>query len=226
MARRAMTMPDRTSARRIVISEVLAHTDQPVGDWIELHNAGDEPVTITGWYLSDEAARLDKYRIGDVTIPPHGYHVFTQRDHFGGTGDPDAFGISERGSSVYLSQGNPDGTLGISRTMVTFGASERELTLGGFQTSDGLAHFVPLASATPWEPNDYPKIGPVIISELMYNPQEADDPTEFIELLNLAGEDVPLFDPARPEESLDASRRRRLDDSRRNHRSRTSAICC
>jgi hypothetical protein len=74
----------------------------------------------------------------------------------------------------------------------TFGA-DRATSLEQFRTGTG-------------KPNTAPKLGPVVISELMYQPppiaQGADrlDNTveEFVELRNLTAAPVPLFDPAHP----------------------------
>lgn len=43
--------------------------------------------------------------------------------------------------------------------------------------------------------NAAPKVGPVVISKIMYHPQSGD---EFIELQNLSDAPVPLYDPAQP----------------------------
>ena len=50
-------------------------------------------------------------------------------------------------------------------------------------------------------PNSYPKVGPIIINELMYDPSRSDpleDNTadEYLELLNITSSAVPLYDPA------------------------------
>src|SRR5204862_3071105 len=54
-------------------------------------------------------------------------------------------------------------------------------------------------------PNSTPRIGPVVISEIMYHPvsgtgsnavENPDD--EFLELRNLSGSALPLYDPAYP----------------------------
>src|SRR5207247_9023658 len=44
--------------------------------------------------------------------------------------------------------------------------------------------------------NTGPRIGPVVIQEIQYHPEDGID--EFIELRNIAGADVPLFDAAYP----------------------------
>ena len=148
-------------------------------------------MTLNGWYLSNSGLNLQKFHIPDGTvIPANGYAVFTQDGDFGKAGDPNGFFLSELGDQVYLS------TVGCTDS-VAFGASDRDVTLGRYVTSTGQVEFVPLAAQTPGAANAYPLVGPVVINEIMYNPTL--DRPEYIELHNLTGADVPLYDPAHPE---------------------------
>src|SRR5690606_34473241 len=54
----------------LVVNELLAHTDPPLEDAVEFHNQTDQPVDISGWYLSDSANALQKYRIPDGSVVP------------------------------------------------------------------------------------------------------------------------------------------------------------
>jgi len=67
--------------------------------------------------------------------------------------------------------------------------------------SDASDDFVRLQTVTKdaYNNND-PIIGPVVISEIMYNPQDpdSDSDAEFIELTNLTGSTVYLYDTANP----------------------------
>ncbi|MCX8107283.1 MAG: lamin tail domain-containing protein, partial [Verrucomicrobiae bacterium] len=65
---------------RIVISEFLADNETGVrdrdgthADWIELRNLGDEPVSLEGWFLTDDAVNPTKWRFPDVAIGAAGY---------------------------------------------------------------------------------------------------------------------------------------------------------
>jgi len=169
----------------IVINELLAHSN--VGDdWIELHNTTDEIVNIGGWFLSDSGKNLTKYEIPPgTTIGPGGYAVFRQYVDFD-------FGLSENGETVYLTSGR-DGLLTGYTAQESFGASEEDVSLGRYRKSTGTFNFVAMSSQTPGVPNAYPKVGPVVISEIMYNLGEAAD-AEYVELLNIADEPVTLYD--------------------------------
>ena len=50
----------------VVINELLANSGQE-SDWIELHNTTTQAINIGGWYLSDDANDLTKYKIGAGT---------------------------------------------------------------------------------------------------------------------------------------------------------------
>jgi len=70
-----------TSRSGLTINEFLAantHTKldpdfKEFSDWIELYNNTNIPKNIGGYYLSDDPAVLNKWRIPSVTIPAHGY---------------------------------------------------------------------------------------------------------------------------------------------------------
>ncbi|MHB1035307.1 MAG: lamin tail domain-containing protein [Pirellulales bacterium] len=185
----------------VVINELLAHTDEAIGDWIELRNTTSASIDIGGWFLSDHPADLKKYKIAaGTTIPAGGYKVFTQFVHFDNPADPGTatpFAFSELGESAYLTSGDAAGNLGGYREDAVFGASEREVSFGRYTKSTGKADFVAMSSQTRGDANAYPKIGPVVVNELMYNPPAGGD--EYIELYNASDADAPLYDPAHPE---------------------------
>ncbi|MHB1034612.1 MAG: lamin tail domain-containing protein [Pirellulales bacterium] len=188
------------SAESVLINEALTHTDQPTGDWIELWNTNAGPIDIGGWYLSDDASNPAKYHIAaGTTIPGGGYRVFNQATQFGNAADPGTnvvFGLSELGDEVYLTAGQVGGALLGYQEKVDFGAADKEVTFGRYTKSTGGTDFVALSASTSGAANAYPKVGPVVINELMYDPGPGGD--EFIELLNTSGADVPLYDPANP----------------------------
>ena len=65
--------------------------------------------------------------------------------------------------------------------------------------SDVSDDFVRLQTVTKgYANNNDPIVGPVVISEIMYNPQDPDSTAEFIELTNITGGTVYLYDPANP----------------------------
>ena len=66
----------------ILVNEVLAHTDLPLRDSIELVNPTAAPVDVSGWFLSDSKTDYRKFRLPAGTIiPAGGYQVFDET-HF------------------------------------------------------------------------------------------------------------------------------------------------
>jgi lamin tail-like protein/Big-like domain-containing protein len=175
--------------RKVVINEILTHTDGVLGDWIELFNETSNPVSIGGWYLSDNPNNLTKYQIPAGTeIPENGYVVFNSIEHFGNTGDPDKdFGLSEFGETVHLTEVNDQGEIEGFFEEKIFGASEREVSFGRFEKSVGTFGFVAMKENTPNMSNSDPKVDPVVISEIMYNPASDNSYHEYMKLTNITG---------------------------------------
>lgn len=208
----------------IIINELLTHTDPPLEDAVELHNVTAQPVDISGWFLSDRFNDLKRFRIPDNTvIAARGYKVFYQYQ-FDNPLSPTAFAFnSAHGGSVFLTQPDASGTL-VSYLERTFPATENGVSLGRVITSDDRTDFVAMACRTFGRDTGLPageaglpvfrlgtglanscgpRIGPVVISEIMFRPPDIitdvtneDVLNEFIELKNITGTAVPLYDPA------------------------------
>ena len=185
----------------VVVNEVLAHSDGGQPDWIELHNTTDEPINIGGWFLSDSDAddtSLKKYQIAaGITVPNQGYVVFYENVHFGNPADPgtrEIFALSENGDEVVLSSADGE-TLTGYREVEDFGPSETGIALGRYVKSTGAVNFVAMSSNTPGSANAYPRVGPVVISEINYHPPTGG--IEFVELRNITAGPITLeeYDP-------------------------------
>ncbi|HMC28454.1 MAG TPA: lamin tail domain-containing protein, partial [Verrucomicrobiae bacterium] len=201
-----------------VINEVLSHTDPPLEDAIEFFNPTLTPTNIGGWYLSNSKLNLKKYRIADGTIlGANGYQVLYEYQ-FGAAGSATAFTFnSAHGDSAILSAADALGNLTGYRTKTKFGAAENGVSFGRYQTSIGfdftamsqhtfgmdnpttVAEFRTGAGLT----NGYPKVGPIVVNEIMYHPISGTPPSEepeeeFLELKNISGSTVQLFDPNYP----------------------------
>jgi hypothetical protein len=180
----------------IVINEVLAHSHDNAPDWIELSNPSSIGVHVGGWVLSDKKDDLYKYQIAPGTvIEPNSYLVLHEDLNFGNPLDPGAlnpFALSENGEGTYLYSGN-DPAYPDYLTGEAFGASETWVSLGRYLKSTGTYDFVRLSEPTPGRANAYPLVGPVVINEIMYHPSTNGD-AEYVELLNISGMPVSLFD--------------------------------
>jgi hypothetical protein len=187
----------------IVINEVLAHSHADASDWIELHNTTGTTIDIGGWFLSDSNDNLFKYEIaGGTTIGPNGYLVLYEDLNFGNVNDPgtdEPFALSENGERLYLSSAQNDILTGY-RNVEDFDASETGVSFGRYyKSSTGNYNFVAMDENTPGSANSYPKVGPIVISEIMYNPDWPEggsyinDKYEYIELQNISAEPVTLY---------------------------------
>jgi hypothetical protein len=179
----------------VVINEILAHSHAEAPDWIELYNTNGHAVNVGGWFLSDDEQDLKKYEIPATSImEPYGYVVFYEDLHFGNpaaSGSHSQFGLSENGETLYLHSGSDGELTGYSDTE-KFGASETGISFGRYLKSTGSYNFVAMSENTPGSENAYPKVGPIVINEIMYNPLLAGD-SEYVELLNISGSPVVLY---------------------------------
>jgi hypothetical protein len=180
----------------VVINELLAHSHAEAPDWIELHNTTGNTINIGGWFLSDNGDDLTKYEIVEGTIiEPNDYVVFYEDVHFGNPSAPGShieFGLSENGETLYLHSGSGGQLTGYSENE-KFGASATGVSFGRYLKSTGSYNFVAMSENTPGQPNAYPKVGPVVITEIMYHPEMVGE-SEYIELLNISDSPVVLYD--------------------------------
>ena len=77
------TLPVQTG--NVIIREVMADNEKLcLGhelDWIELYNAEEFPVDLTGWYLTDDPQQPCALPLQGLQIEPEGYLVITLDDH-------------------------------------------------------------------------------------------------------------------------------------------------
>jgi hypothetical protein len=201
----------------ILINEVLAHTDPPLEDAVELYNPNATNVDMGGWFLANKASNLKRYRIPDNTvIPAGGYHVLYEYEFIG----TDRFTFnSAHGDKVYLSTGDQAGNLTGYRASQSFGPSFNGVSFGRHITSVGV-DFVPMSRRTfghdyPVSLEDFrqgggatnatPVVEPVVINEIMYHPPglggtNAIDNVgdEFIELYNYSPYTISFYDVLNP----------------------------
>ncbi len=125
----------------VLVNELLAHTDPPQKDTVELYNPNSQPVDVSGWYLSDAFDQPKKFKIPANTVIPADGYLLLDPDDF-----PEKFPI---------------------QSVLTLGAA-----------------------------NAPPKVGPVVISGISYQPPRGDD---YFTLTNITDAIIPLYDPAAPD---------------------------
>jgi hypothetical protein len=190
-------------ADAVVVNE-LAPNPLPGGlDSIELYNAGELPVDLSGWYLSNvqSASSEDDYkqfRIPDGTLLPAGGFLLFDEQDFNPNGawnpSPGPAGEGEfsldghRGGSLWLISADPvDGRLRSFQQKANWTPVIAGTTYGRFP--DGSGGLAPLAGNTPAAANTEPRVGPVQVTEIHYHPSVGTP--EFVEISNTtAGAEV------------------------------------
>jgi hypothetical protein len=156
--------------RTVVINEFLAHTDDPVEDFIELYNYSASAINIGGCILTDDP-NTNKFIIPTGTfIPARGFVSYDQTQL--------GFALSSGGETIYFK--NPSNNKVLDA--VRFPAQENGVSTGRYP--DGAPSFHQLTSPTPGTNNNNLLIRPVVINEIYYNPITHDNDDEFIELHN------------------------------------------
>jgi len=179
---------------RIVINEVLTHTDPPLKDSIELLNTTSQTINIGGWYLSDSAEDFKKYQFpANQTISPNAYLVIDESQFNPDPTNPDANGFalsSSKGDSVWLMEADQDGKLVRFVDHVEFDAARNAEPFGRWPNATGKLY--PLSQHTPGTTNAAPRVGPLLVTEVHYNPRSKNPEHQFIEIANLSTEYVPM----------------------------------
>jgi hypothetical protein len=182
----------------ILLTEALTHTDLPEVDTVELFNPTTNAVDLGGWFLTDDRHTPSKYRIPPGSlIGPGGYRIFTANQFGVGT---NGFALSSVGDQVFLFSGDATSNLTGYAHGFDFGAAPNGVSFGRYVNSQGDEQFVLQSVNTLGTNNAYPRVGPVVVAEIMYHPPAPypglnDDLNEYIELWNLAATNVPLYDP-------------------------------
>lgn len=190
----------------ILINEILAHTDAPLSDSIELFNSTNTEIAIGGWFLSDDGSLPMKYKIpSGTTILPGQYVVFNESDFNPPLPDANSlipFALSgANGDSVWLFTGNGSQATGLE-DHARFDATFNGISVGRIAGAGD--RLVPLANRSFGTLNGMFEISPIVISEVHYHPLPptaaalATDPSlstpdlEFIELQNASAITIDL----------------------------------
>lgn len=94
--------------QKILINEVCSNNGKIIrdgvndcSDYIELYNASDKRINLTGWYLSDDETSPKKYQLPECYIEPEAYLVFYANGKTDEFSLP--FKISSSGEKIFLS---------------------------------------------------------------------------------------------------------------------------
>jgi hypothetical protein len=157
------------------ISEVLP------GQWIELENMGSKAIDISGWWITDSIGSGEPMVLGSGTsVPAHGFLVVNDST------------TASTGEELFLLRTEAGAVTGSSVGFM-FPALDSGSSAGLVELSDGSTQMAPLLSVTKGLPNSAPKLGALVITEIMYHP--VDGRPEFLEISNTTGTDIVWFDP-------------------------------
>ena len=162
----------------VFINEVLAHTDDPVPDFVELLNSRPAEADLSGCILTDDI-RTNRFRFPSGTRLAARARLVLDQHQLG-------FGLKAAGETLYLV--NAAGTRVVD--VVRFGAQETGVSLG--RHPDGAPAFRRLALPTPGAANAALRPEDIVISELMYHPITGSDDDEYVELFNRGAAPVDL----------------------------------
>lgn len=165
---------------RVVINEVVASPLEDAMDAIELLNTTGSPIDLSGWFLTDTNSDYKKHALPEGTALAANAILVLTADQFG-------FGLSgTRGDDITLMESDANGNLISFVDRVEFPAAAPGESFGRWP--DGTGNLYPMLKTTLSTANhsndNTVRIGPVIISEIHYNPDGADDGLEYIVIRN------------------------------------------
>ena len=192
----------------VVINEVLANTDGLQSDSIELFNPTGQDIDVSGWFLSDSVSLPFKFQIPvGTTIAAGGYLVYDESDFNPNPSNPGVFdfALSSGGDDVVLSRPAVSaGATVVVEDSVSFGATFEGESLG--RSPDGIGRLTRLASTSFGSANGDAEVGPLVISEVNYHPEDpsaaalaidpllTDNDLEYIEIANPTSAAIDLTD--------------------------------
>jgi hypothetical protein len=146
--------------RMLYINEFMADNDTTVPDpdsnggypdWIELYNAGDDAVDLSGMYLTDDLSQPRKWRIPDgVSIGAGAYLIFWA-DNDPEQGDTHTnFKLARLGEALGLFDTDARGNSAIDT--LTFGEQSADVSFG--RIPDGADAWQTLTEPTPGRSNN------------------------------------------------------------------------
>jgi hypothetical protein len=184
----------------VVINEVLTRPTAGNEVTIELANLSDTPANVTDWWLTDVFRTPKKFRLPQTIIPARGFVTFTASQFNQGS---NAFTFSGNAGEIRLFSGDANGELTGYFQGWDFGAADEGVSFGRHVISTGADHLVAQTGPSLPGANAGPRVGPIVITEIMYRPPDDaggldNSADEFVELQNISGSPVPLYAPSAP----------------------------
>ncbi len=174
----------------VLLNEFAANTKS--NDWIELYNPTSSTLVLNDCYLSDDVTSLTKWAIPNgTTIPAGGFLCFDESGGYTPGGNVLSFGLNATGEQVVLSY-LPGTKADRILDCIRFKAQEPDLSLG--RHPDGGAYWY-ILKPTPMTGNTKP-IPDLVLSEVMYHPEDDLTTHSYVELYNPTTRTLPLSNDA------------------------------
>ncbi len=129
--------------------------DDEASDWIELFNDSERPANLEGWYLTDDASDLKRWRLPALRMAPHGFRVVfcSGKDRAAVDGELHTnFKLSQSGE--FLGLVRPDGETIETQYAPRFPAQYAGVSYGLAQKSRSTRLLEPDANASALVPLD------------------------------------------------------------------------
>lgn len=188
----------------ILVNEIMVNATVPSENGVELYNPTDASVDVSGWFLTDDFLTPQKYRLpANSKIAANGYLFVRQTAFNASPKAPGNFSLNPAGEEVYLFSADASGHLTGFTHGFEFGPMLPDVSAGRYVTSLGEEKLVAQAQFSSNKTNAGPRVGPVILGEIQFNPVPRDPGSlsydrQFIEIRNLQQFAMALFDPVRP----------------------------
>ncbi len=154
----------------LVINEILTKPAAGQNQFIEIYNPTAGSADISGWYLTDDLSVPKKYLIPTTSPILTGGYATIDQALFGGT-----FLLNPLGGTIYLSSADASHNLTGYSNGFNYEASATGTSFGKYVTTTGDVQYPAQKSLTNGALNSGPQVGPVVISEIMYNPAAGGD---------------------------------------------------
>ncbi len=197
LSMRVMDTTDPVHINEALKGNTLSLSDQDGerNDWVELKNFSNEPVSLLGYFLSDDADDLYKWALPDVTIDAGGYLVVFLDGKDRTAGELHAsFGLSDEETELFFTSID-----GMRSESISFAGIEKDNISVGLDENWNIRYY---AAPTPGYENAYgfetaDQIGcfdntGVFISEVSAVSEVKSDENDWIELCNGSDEDIDL----------------------------------
>jgi hypothetical protein len=140
----------------VLINELMASNSNTIQDeqgsypdWVELYNPLNEPLNLSGYYLTDDLSEPDKWAFPDTSIAPNGFLLIWVDDDEEDGPLHASFNLSKGGEDVGVFK-MMGGEL-VSVDALTYDEQETDISYG--RQFDGSSNFVLISEPTPGTSN-------------------------------------------------------------------------